>query len=129
MQRTIDGPYKDNEHWIDEIPERLEGAEILAVPKRPEEPKDSFDDSHIEKIINDSLMDSDLEKLLKKSIQEMKDAADREGREAFDKAAADVEHYASEILATEGGAMPIKEAELLREWLRKMVGSLRKKIK
>ena len=28
------GPYKDNEHWIDEIPECLKGAEILLVPPK-----------------------------------------------------------------------------------------------
>ena len=28
------GPYRDNEHWIDEIPERLKGAEIFIVPPR-----------------------------------------------------------------------------------------------
>jgi len=26
------GPYKDSEHWLNEIPGRLQGAEILGVP-------------------------------------------------------------------------------------------------
>lgn len=28
------GPFKDEEHWLDEIPERLKGAEILGVPAK-----------------------------------------------------------------------------------------------
>ena len=28
------GPYKDNEHWINKIPERLKEAEILLVPPK-----------------------------------------------------------------------------------------------
>jgi hypothetical protein len=29
----VSGPIKDDEHWIDEIPARLQGAEVLGVPK------------------------------------------------------------------------------------------------
>jgi hypothetical protein len=29
----VDGPIKDAEHWLNDIPERLKGAEILGVPK------------------------------------------------------------------------------------------------
>lgn len=29
----VDGPIKDAEHWLNEIPKRLKGAEILGVPK------------------------------------------------------------------------------------------------
>ena len=29
----ISGPFRDDEHWLDEIPERLKGAEVLGVPK------------------------------------------------------------------------------------------------
>lgn len=29
----IDGPIRDDEHWIDELPQRLKGIEVLAVPK------------------------------------------------------------------------------------------------
>lgn len=36
----IDGPFKDDEHWINDIPERFKGAEVFAVPKKPEKPKD-----------------------------------------------------------------------------------------
>ncbi len=28
----VTGPHKDQEHWLDEIPERLKGVEILGVP-------------------------------------------------------------------------------------------------
>jgi hypothetical protein len=30
----IDGPIRDEEHWIDELPQRLKGIEVLAVPKK-----------------------------------------------------------------------------------------------
>jgi hypothetical protein len=30
----IDGPFKDDEHWLDEIPKRLKGVEILALPRK-----------------------------------------------------------------------------------------------
>lgn len=29
----VSGPIKDDEHWIDKMPDRLKGAEILGVPK------------------------------------------------------------------------------------------------
>jgi hypothetical protein len=29
------GPIKDNEHWLNEIPERLANVEILSVPPKP----------------------------------------------------------------------------------------------
>jgi hypothetical protein len=29
------GPIKDAEHWLDKIPERLQGAEVLGVPPLP----------------------------------------------------------------------------------------------
>ena len=28
----VTGPISDSEHWLDEIPERLQGAQVLAVP-------------------------------------------------------------------------------------------------
>ena len=31
----VDGPFQDDEHWIDELPQRLKGIEVLAVPKKP----------------------------------------------------------------------------------------------
>lgn len=31
----IDGPLKDDEHWLNELPARLQGAEVLGVPKKP----------------------------------------------------------------------------------------------
>lgn len=31
------GPVSDSEHWLDEIPDRLKGAEILAVPPKQQE--------------------------------------------------------------------------------------------
>jgi hypothetical protein len=31
----VEGPFKDDEHWLNEIPKRLRGAEILGVPKKP----------------------------------------------------------------------------------------------
>jgi hypothetical protein len=30
----VAGPYKDHEHWINDIPERLKGAEVLRVPPK-----------------------------------------------------------------------------------------------
>ena len=30
----ISGPIKDNEHWLDEIPERLKGAKVLGISKK-----------------------------------------------------------------------------------------------
>ena len=30
----VEGPIKDEEHWIDEVPRRLNGAEILGIPKK-----------------------------------------------------------------------------------------------
>ena len=30
----IDGPHKDHEHWIDEIPRRYAGAEVIGEKKR-----------------------------------------------------------------------------------------------
>lgn len=30
----VDGPIKDAEHWLNEIPSRLNGIEVLAVPKK-----------------------------------------------------------------------------------------------
>ncbi len=33
----VEGPIKDDEHWLDEIPERLKGAEILDVLKKQEQ--------------------------------------------------------------------------------------------
>jgi hypothetical protein len=36
------GPLSDSEHWLDEIPERLQGATVLAVPpKRFDEEQDA----------------------------------------------------------------------------------------
>lgn len=32
----IKGPIKDHEHWLDEIPYRFEGIEVLGVPKKSE---------------------------------------------------------------------------------------------
>lgn len=32
----IDGPFKDDEHWLNDIPERFKGATVFAVPKKPE---------------------------------------------------------------------------------------------
>ena len=29
----VDGPIPDDEHWLNEIPNRLHGAEILGIPK------------------------------------------------------------------------------------------------
>lgn len=29
----VDGPFKDAEHWLDEIPKRLNGVEVFGVPK------------------------------------------------------------------------------------------------
>lgn len=29
----VEGPIKDDEHWIDEIPRRLKGVEVLGLPK------------------------------------------------------------------------------------------------
>jgi hypothetical protein len=36
----IQGPISDSEHWLNEIPERLQGAEVLGVPSpgRPRRP-------------------------------------------------------------------------------------------
>lgn len=31
------GPFKDNEHWLDELPERLKNAEIYYVPAKTDE--------------------------------------------------------------------------------------------
>lgn len=33
----IVGPIRDDEHWIDEIPKRLEGAKVVGVPRKPVE--------------------------------------------------------------------------------------------
>lgn len=30
----IKGPIKDHEHWLDDIPDRLKGVKVLAVPKK-----------------------------------------------------------------------------------------------
>ena len=30
---SVDGPFKDEEHWLDDVPERLQGLEVLGVPK------------------------------------------------------------------------------------------------
>jgi hypothetical protein len=30
-------PFKDAEHWLNAIPERLTGAEVLGVPRKPDE--------------------------------------------------------------------------------------------
>lgn len=30
----VDGPVKDREHWLNEIPDRLNGVEILGIPKK-----------------------------------------------------------------------------------------------
>lgn len=30
----VDGPFKDIEHWLNEIPQRLKGVEVLGVPKK-----------------------------------------------------------------------------------------------
>lgn len=30
----VAGPYEDHEHWINDIPERLKGAEVLGVPPK-----------------------------------------------------------------------------------------------
>ena len=30
----VSGPHRDDDHWLDEIPERLRGAEILGVPRK-----------------------------------------------------------------------------------------------
>jgi hypothetical protein len=30
----VDGPFKDDEHWCDSLPERLENVEIFGVPKK-----------------------------------------------------------------------------------------------
>ncbi len=30
----VQGPIADSEHWLNQIPKRLEGAEVLAVPPR-----------------------------------------------------------------------------------------------
>lgn len=29
------GPILDDEHWLDQIPEKLRNAEVLGVPKKP----------------------------------------------------------------------------------------------
>jgi hypothetical protein len=31
----VTGPFADAEHWLNEIPDRLKGAEILGVPAKP----------------------------------------------------------------------------------------------
>lgn len=33
----VDGPYKDHEHWLDEVPRRYDGAPVLTLPGRPTE--------------------------------------------------------------------------------------------
>lgn len=35
----VEGPIKDEEHWIDEIPHRLQGIEILGLPKSQSKPE------------------------------------------------------------------------------------------
>ena len=35
----VTGPFKDAEHWLNAIPERLVGAEVLGVPGKAEEPE------------------------------------------------------------------------------------------
>jgi len=32
----VTGPFKDAEHWLNEIPKRLAGAEVFGVPKKPD---------------------------------------------------------------------------------------------
>lgn len=32
----VDGPIKDRDHWLNEIPDRLNNVEILGVPKKPQ---------------------------------------------------------------------------------------------
>jgi hypothetical protein len=32
----VTGPFKDAEHWLNDIPNRLKGAEILGVPAKPD---------------------------------------------------------------------------------------------
>jgi hypothetical protein len=31
----VEGPIKDNEHWLDKIPRHLKNIEILGIPKKP----------------------------------------------------------------------------------------------
>ena len=33
----VDGPHRDSDHWLDELPKRFEGVEILGVPKKPQD--------------------------------------------------------------------------------------------
>ena len=33
----VSGPFKDDEHWLDEVSPRVRDAEILALPKKPNE--------------------------------------------------------------------------------------------
>jgi hypothetical protein len=35
----VDGPFKDGEHWLDEIPRRLQRVEVLGVPKHKKDEK------------------------------------------------------------------------------------------
>lgn len=30
----VDGPFKDAEHWLDELPQRLKGIEVWGIPKK-----------------------------------------------------------------------------------------------
>ncbi len=32
-QFLVDGPFKDDNHWADEVPDRLKGIQVLGVPK------------------------------------------------------------------------------------------------
>ena len=36
----IEGPISDSEHWLSEIPDRLKGAEVVAVPPKLKEPEE-----------------------------------------------------------------------------------------
>ncbi len=31
---VVAGPYRDIEHWVDEVPSRLEGAEVVLIPPK-----------------------------------------------------------------------------------------------
>lgn len=35
----VDGPFKDGEHWLDEIPSRLQRVEVLGLPKHKKDEK------------------------------------------------------------------------------------------
>lgn len=37
----ITGPFKDSEHWIDDIPRRLEGARVFGLPDKKDADRDT----------------------------------------------------------------------------------------